>query len=204
MSFDGGGQEGEGVAALLAAGFDHRQHRLDEAAAAGALRPKGELPPNHRMTQRPLARVVRRFDPFVTQRTSTATGDVRTIPGTCRARRRCRFGCRAAASAPPCGGPVPSDAASAAREIVPCAIVGPVLEQLARRMPQTPAKVFRPAVAAVDHRLKIAFQMGPAPLQAAHVPVHLGPIAGDDAVERLAQERRRAPSPRAWHAPRTP
>jgi hypothetical protein len=32
-----------------------------------ALRPKGELPSDHRMTQRPLARVVRRFDPFVAQ-----------------------------------------------------------------------------------------------------------------------------------------
>jgi hypothetical protein len=40
MSFDSGGEEREDVAALLAAGFDHRQHRFDEAAAAGALRRK--------------------------------------------------------------------------------------------------------------------------------------------------------------------
>ena len=40
---DGGGEVLEGVAALLAAGFDHGQHRFHEAAAAGALRAEGEL-----------------------------------------------------------------------------------------------------------------------------------------------------------------
>ena len=67
MSFDGVSQDSEGVAALLAAGFYHRQHRLDEAAAVGALGPEGKLSPNHRMTQRPLARIVCRFQPFVMQ-----------------------------------------------------------------------------------------------------------------------------------------
>ena len=110
VGFDGGGDEGEGVATLLTAGFDHRQHRLDEAAAGRTLRPERQLPPDHRMTQRTLARVVRRFDPFVIARTSTATGDARTIPGTCRARRRCCFAFRAAANAPPCGEPDPCDA----------------------------------------------------------------------------------------------
>ena len=68
MRFDGGGDEGEGVATLLAAGFDHRQHRLDKAAAGRALRSKRQLSPNHRMTQRSLARIVRRLDPFVMQK----------------------------------------------------------------------------------------------------------------------------------------
>jgi len=40
----------------------------------------------------------------------------------------------------------------------------------------------------VDHRLEIPFQMRPAPLQASHLPVHLRPIAGDDALELLGQE----------------
>ena len=31
--FDGGGDEGKCVATLVTAGFNHRQHRLDEAAA---------------------------------------------------------------------------------------------------------------------------------------------------------------------------
>ena len=47
MGLDGGSEEREGVAALLAAGLDDRQHGLDEAAAAGALRAKRELPPDH-------------------------------------------------------------------------------------------------------------------------------------------------------------
>ena len=67
MSCDRLSQEGEGVAMLLAAGFHDRQHRLDEPAAAGTLGPEGKFSPNHRMTQRSLARIVRRFDPFVAQ-----------------------------------------------------------------------------------------------------------------------------------------
>jgi hypothetical protein len=63
-----------------------------------------------------------------------------------------------------------------------------MLEQLARRMPQTAAKALRPALPAVDHRLKVAFPMGPTPLQAPKVPVHFRPIAGDDAAKPLAQE----------------
>jgi hypothetical protein len=68
MSFNGGCDEGEDVATLLATTLDHRQHRLDETAAAGALRSKRQLPPYHRVTQRPLASVVRRLDPFMPQK----------------------------------------------------------------------------------------------------------------------------------------
>src|SRR5271169_649428 len=67
MRFNGGSHEGKGVAALLTAGFDYRQHRLDKATAGDALRSKRQLPPNHRVTQRTLTRVVRRFDPFIMQ-----------------------------------------------------------------------------------------------------------------------------------------
>ncbi len=38
MRFNGGGHEGKGVAVLLATGFDHRQHCLDETATGSALR----------------------------------------------------------------------------------------------------------------------------------------------------------------------
>src|SRR3990167_8742339 len=68
MSFNGGRDEGEGVATLLATALDHRQHRLHEAAADGALRSKRQLPPYHRMTQRTFARIVRRLDPFMPQK----------------------------------------------------------------------------------------------------------------------------------------
>ncbi len=64
---NGIGKEDEGIAALLAAGFDHRQHGLHETTAGGALRPERELPPNDRMTQRAFARIVRRLDPVVAQ-----------------------------------------------------------------------------------------------------------------------------------------
>ena len=53
-SFNSGDYEGKSVAALLVARFDYRQHRLDKTAAGGALRPKRQLPPYHRMTQRML------------------------------------------------------------------------------------------------------------------------------------------------------
>jgi hypothetical protein len=43
MNFDSDSQKSEDIVALLAAGFDHRKHSLDKAAAAGALRPKREL-----------------------------------------------------------------------------------------------------------------------------------------------------------------
>lgn len=65
---DCGRKEPEDVAALLAAGFDPRQHRLDETAAGGARRPKLVLPPNDQVTQGPLARIVRRLDPFMPQK----------------------------------------------------------------------------------------------------------------------------------------
>jgi RimJ/RimL family protein N-acetyltransferase len=56
------GDESEGAETLLAARFDHRQHRLDKTAATGALGSKRQLPPDHRVTQRTLARIVRRLD----------------------------------------------------------------------------------------------------------------------------------------------
>jgi len=63
---DSGGEVLEGVAALLAAGLDHRQHRFHEAAAGGALRAERELAPDDGVTQRAFARIVRRFYAFAT------------------------------------------------------------------------------------------------------------------------------------------
>ena len=68
------------------------------------------------------------------------------------------------------------------------AIVGPVLERLAGQTPQPRPQPLALHRAAVDHRLKIAFQVGPTPLQAPRAPVHLRPTAVDDAVKRFAQE----------------
>ena len=49
---------------LAAAGFDDRQHPLDEPAARGRLRAEGQLPPDHGVTQRLLGGVVGRLDAF--------------------------------------------------------------------------------------------------------------------------------------------
>ena len=186
-SFDGVSQKGEGVAVLLAAGFHHRQHGLDEATAAGALGPKGKLSPTHRMTQRPLPGIVRRLDPFVTQEHPQPGAMLVQFPA-CAA----RIGVTALGAAQQQTLHVAADRSHPTQQCRPrnstLPIVGPVLEQLARRMPQTTAEMLCTRVTAVDHRLEIAFQMGPAPLQVAQMPVHFGPIAGDDAVERVAQE----------------
>ena len=68
MGLDGGRDEGQDVAALLATGFDHREHRLYKAAAAGALGAEGEFPPDHRMTQCLFARIVGRLDVVLVQK----------------------------------------------------------------------------------------------------------------------------------------
>ena len=44
VGFDSRGYIGKDIARLLPAGFDHRQHGFDKAAAPRALRPEGELP----------------------------------------------------------------------------------------------------------------------------------------------------------------
>ena len=64
VGLNGFGDEVEGAAFLLAAGFDDGEHRFDEAAAVGALRAERELSPDHGVTQGPLAGVVGRLDPL--------------------------------------------------------------------------------------------------------------------------------------------
>ena len=61
------GHERKHVAVLLPAGLDHRQQRLDELAAGRALCAERQFPPDHRVTQGPLGRVVGRLDPLVLQ-----------------------------------------------------------------------------------------------------------------------------------------
>jgi hypothetical protein len=55
VCLDRRGEKGEDVAALLTTRFDHREHRLHEAAARRALRAEGKLPPNHCLPQGALA-----------------------------------------------------------------------------------------------------------------------------------------------------
>ena len=68
MRLDGVGEELASRSTLLAAGFDHREHGLNESASRGALRAEGQLAPNDGVTQGPFAGVVRRFDSLVLEK----------------------------------------------------------------------------------------------------------------------------------------
>ena len=110
--------------------------------------------PHDATTARPHCSSVR---PLRDARTSTATGGARTVPGTCHARSAAALGAAQQQTLH-----LATDGSHPTQEGRPRnlarPIIAPALEQLARRTPQTTAKVFRPAVAAVDHRLKIAFR----------------------------------------------
>ncbi|MGQ9763255.1 MAG: hypothetical protein ACUVQH_15240 [Thermogutta sp.] len=43
---------------LLTARFDHREHGFHQVAVRSALRAEGQLPPDHRVSQRTLTRIV--------------------------------------------------------------------------------------------------------------------------------------------------
>ncbi len=49
--FDGCRDEGEYIAVLLAARFDDAEHGLHKSASVRALRAKGQLPPDDRVSQ---------------------------------------------------------------------------------------------------------------------------------------------------------
>ncbi len=185
MGFDSSGQIGEDIAAPLAAGLYHRQHGSDEAAATGALCSEGELSPNHGMAQRPLARVVGRFDPFVAQERPQPLAVFVQLSA-----RAAHVWIAALAPAQQQALHLAADRAHPTPQGRPRnlshAIVGPVLEQRARQAPQPGTQPLALDRAAVDHRLKIALQMGLAPLQAAQLSIHLGPMAVDDARKRFA------------------
>ncbi|MCD4726655.1 MAG: hypothetical protein K8R46_03265 [Pirellulales bacterium] len=68
MSLDGGCDEGKNIATPLTTTLNHRQHRLHKSTAADALSSKRQLTPNYRVTQRTLARVVRRLNIFIPQK----------------------------------------------------------------------------------------------------------------------------------------
>ena len=68
MGFDCLGEVIESRSTLLATGFNHGEHCLYEAAARRALRAKRQLAPDNGMTQRPFARVVRRFHSVVIEK----------------------------------------------------------------------------------------------------------------------------------------
>src|SRR3989304_1028735 len=135
MSFNGGRDEGESVATLLATTLDHRQHRLHEAAAARTLRSKRQLPPDHRMTQRTFARIVRRLDPVMPQKRPQPLAMLVQLPA-----RPAHVAIAALHSAQQQTLHLAANRTHPTHQRRPRnlagAIIGPVLEQLARRAPQ--------------------------------------------------------------------
>ena len=62
LGFEGGGQEVEDFAFLLAAGLDDRQQGFDEAAASGALGAEGEFAPDDGVAQHLFRAIIRRLN----------------------------------------------------------------------------------------------------------------------------------------------
>ena len=62
LGFEGGGQDIEDIAFLLAAGFDDGQQGFDEAAASGALGAEGEFAPDDGVAQHLLRAIIRRLN----------------------------------------------------------------------------------------------------------------------------------------------
>ena len=168
MRLNGGGKERKEMAALLTTRFDHCQHRLDKTTAAGTLHAKRQLAPNHRVTQRPLARVVRRLHP--------ATSSERPKPATMfvqlptRALHLTVAAGQAAAQQPFDFAPHRSQPALHRRPANRgVAIVGPMAKERFRRAPQVVAEPLGLSVATVDHRLKIPNQDAPSTIAAGRV-----------------------------------
>ena len=183
---NGLGDEVEDAGVLLAAGFDCGEHRLHEAAPGRALRAKGKFPPNHCMTQRALAGVIGRLDPFHFQKGPQAIA--MTIQRVAHASQSRAFAERSAQQQ---GVHLTADRPHRAKPPAtgecPIAIARPEAKQLACFAHQIVPQSFGLSIARVDQGLEVAFQVSPAPLQATVRPIHLGPIAGDHAGECVAQ-----------------
>ena len=192
---DSGGEVLEGVAVLLAAGFDHRQHRFDETATAGTLRAEGKLTPDNGVAQGTLAGVVRRFHPFATDERPEPMPDARTTPAHADQRLIAAFD-----TAQQQAFHLTADRRHATNESnttdLAVAIVRPVLEQLARHATQVVSKPFGLIVATVDQRLEIAFQMRPAPLQRGRHASTSWPDRRSRPRERRRSATHRPPLPR--------
>ena len=67
LGFEGGREEVEDIAILLAAGFDDGQQGLDEAAARGALSAEGEFAPDHGVAQDLFGAIICGLDPGVSE-----------------------------------------------------------------------------------------------------------------------------------------
>src|SRR5579883_2677101 len=167
-------QIGQEAALLLPACLPNTQDSLDEPTAPPAIRAAASLPPQDGMTQGPLGDIVRRLNALMPHERP----QLRLVGKQCTARRR-RL--RTAAGRSLGQGftdlrPQPTDIDLEA---------GAVERPVSNAMPpgehpvgqgEQPLPDRRPAVLAVDHRLKIPTRAGPAELAAAAAVVRLPAI----------------------------
>ena len=156
LGFEGGGQDIEDIAVLLAAGFDDGEQGLDEAAAGVALGAEREFAPDHGVAQDLFGAVVGRL------RTGVGEEHPELVPAIEEVRAECRV--------PRVRGPHPVFESlpqvvlhsepnairhRAARDC-PTAIGVPVVEHRAQVCQQSLAYLFSVS-AAIDQGLEVAF-----------------------------------------------
>ena len=187
MCLDGLGEVVEGGPVLLATGLDDCQHRFDKTAAVIALCAKRKLAPNDTVTKGPLAAVVRGFDPVVFH---VGPEPLAMIVQLLAHADQPRVATKHAAQQQ--GVDLGPDRYHQALEShagdSPVAITSPERKHLPRRPHQIVAQTLHLLVLVVDQGLKVAFQMSPAPLQSAALPVHFRPIAIHDPCKRRGQQ----------------
>ena len=185
VSMDSLDEPGEDVALLTAAGFDHGQEALDETTAGRRLCAERELAPDHGVPQCLLGAVVGRLHAFdldegpqtfamFPQFLAEAVDALVVV-----AAQQVLFHLPADRFHPLTKG------AAGDR---PIAHFLPEGEHFPGRPHQVVAEAFADGTGAIDQSLEVAFQMSPAPLQAAEGPVHPRPVAVDDAGKIAAEQ----------------
>jgi len=170
VSGDGIRYELKYVAVLLAASFDGCQQCFDEPTAGGALGAEGEFAPDDRVMQRPLRRVVGRFDSLRVQEYPEPFAMFIQLPTHADQSR-----VLAENSAQQQAVDLAADRLhltlkfGAGDRPVPAA--GPVPKQFLRQSHQVVSQPFDLVIRVIDQGLTISFQMRPTPLQAAALPV---------------------------------
>ena len=178
VAFDGGCDEVEYVAVLLAAGFDDGQQSFNESAASRALGAEAQLTPDHGVTHGTLSHVVCGLNShMMTKRPQRIIAAQQFLAG-CRSRhmRAAHAVFQRQVHSPV--EPVQVSIETHSRQApIPSAMqvseeFGSVLQQFrADRLCGPPG---------IDHRLKVSFQVCPAPLDRFQPKVHFGSIAGHD------------------------
>lgn len=198
----GGGDVIQHAPLLLTTRLDHAQQRLHKPAPARTLRPERQLPPDHRLAQTPLCRVVRRLHALRLQKRPQPVPVLMQLPAHPH-QPRVPAAQTAQQQAVHVLANRRQDRLQLRESERPVPAAGPLAEQLFGRTHEIPPQAFDLPVGMIHQRLKVPFQMRPAPLQAATLPVHLRPIAAHHSGERLSEEfgdrRRRPTAPEGEH-----